>query len=151
MQTANGQVTISAMPEVFTTKRRIEFRDTDAAGIAHFSVFFTMMEEAEHELLRHLGLCVHRNDGEQTMIWPRVSASCDFRSAVKFEDVLEIEVRIERLGEKSVAYGFRFLQNGRGVAKGRMTSVCCRLEGDEALQSLAIPLQFANKLKAFVV
>src|SRR5688572_30626127 len=43
----------------YKTSRRIEFRDTDAAGIAHFSVFFTFMEEAEHEFLRHVGLSVH--------------------------------------------------------------------------------------------
>ena len=50
------------MPSAYTTSRRIEFRDTDAAGIAHFSVFFTMMEEAEHEFLRHLGLSVLMRD-----------------------------------------------------------------------------------------
>ena len=46
------------MPQSFRTSRRVEFRDTDAAGIVHFSVFFTWMEAAEHELLRSLGLSV---------------------------------------------------------------------------------------------
>ncbi len=141
----------SLMSEIYNTKRRVEFRDTDAAGIAHFSVFFTMMEEAEHELLRHVGLSVHLHDGEQTISWPRVSASCDFRGAVKFEDEVQIEVRIERLGAKSVTYNFRFRYNGRDIAEGRMTSVCCRLARDEALQSIAIPQQFADKLSPYVV
>ena len=30
-------------PKEFTTTRRVEFRDTDAAGIMHFSVFFLYM------------------------------------------------------------------------------------------------------------
>ena len=38
--------------------RRVEFRDTDAAGIMHFSTYFTYMEEAEHELFRRLGTTV---------------------------------------------------------------------------------------------
>jgi 4-hydroxybenzoyl-CoA thioesterase/acyl-CoA thioester hydrolase len=42
----------------FHTARRVEFRDTDAAGIMHFSTFFNRMEEAEHELLRTLGTSV---------------------------------------------------------------------------------------------
>ncbi|MCG8653286.1 MAG: hypothetical protein MI861_25835, partial [Pirellulales bacterium] len=47
------QQTAEAM--TFSTKRRVEFRDTDAAGIVHFSAFFPMMEAAEHEMLRSLG------------------------------------------------------------------------------------------------
>jgi 4-hydroxybenzoyl-CoA thioesterase/acyl-CoA thioester hydrolase len=35
------------MTPSFITTRRVEFRDTDAAGIMHFSVFFTAMESAE--------------------------------------------------------------------------------------------------------
>ena len=46
------------MGKVFKTRRRVEFRDTDMAGIVHFSVFFAYMEQAEHELLRSLGLGV---------------------------------------------------------------------------------------------
>ena len=40
------------MPEPYRTTRRVEFRDTDAAGIVHFSAFFFYMESVEHEFLR---------------------------------------------------------------------------------------------------
>ncbi|WP_231612238.1 acyl-CoA thioesterase [Novipirellula galeiformis] len=43
---------------MYTTQRRVEFRDTDAAGIVHFSAFFPLMESAEHEMLRSLGISV---------------------------------------------------------------------------------------------
>ena len=33
----------------FRTTRRVEFRDTDMAGIMHFSAFFTVLESVEHE------------------------------------------------------------------------------------------------------
>src|SRR5258705_11859497 len=115
------------MPSVFTTSRRVEFRDTDAAGIAHFSVLFVYLEEAEHAFLRHVGLSVHVRDEDQTISWPRVSAQCDFKSAVEFEDVVEIVVRIERLGGTSVTYAFDVSHAGRPVAQGSMTSVCCRI------------------------
>ena len=42
----------------FSATRRVEFRDTDAAGIMHFASFFPLMESVEHEFLRHLGLSV---------------------------------------------------------------------------------------------
>ena len=74
----------------FRTTRRVEFADTDAAGIMHFAGFFRLMEEAEHELLRHLGLSVLTRDDAGPISWPRVRAGCDYRSALGFEDVVTI-------------------------------------------------------------
>ncbi len=138
------------MSTPYKTTRRVEFRDTDAAGIMHFSAFFTFMEQAEHELLRHAGLSVVMRDELGTISWPRVSAHCDFRGAAKFEDVLEIDVRIERLGTKSVTYAFRFLLDGQEIATGRITSVCCRIENHAPPRSIEIPQQFRDNLLPFV-
>src|SRR5262249_6705753 len=106
------------MATAFVTTRRVEFSDTDAAGIAHFAAFFRMMEQAEHELLRSVGLSVVSHDAEGALSWPRVSAKCDFSAAARFEDVLQIEVRIARLGAKSVTYAHRFSKDGQEIAAG---------------------------------
>ncbi|MEL7264077.1 MAG: hypothetical protein AAFP69_04590, partial [Planctomycetota bacterium] len=56
----------------FSIQRRVEFRDTDAAGIVHFSAFFPFMETAEHAFLRSLGLSVFQpvslNSGDISLI-----------------------------------------------------------------------------------
>src|SRR5687768_5878351 len=134
----------------FRTTRRVEFRDTDMAGIMHFSAFFTVLESVEHEFLRSLGLSVVTNDTEGQLGWPRVSASCDFKGAVKFEDVLDIELVIARLGEKSVTYQFTVDHAGRRVADGRIVAVCCRLSHGHPLQGIAIPPALVDKLRTFV-
>jgi 4-hydroxybenzoyl-CoA thioesterase/acyl-CoA thioester hydrolase len=136
------------MSAPFRTTRRVEFRDTDAAGIAHFSVFFNYMEEAEHELLRSIGSSVLLQDDAGTTSWPRVAVSCDYRGAVRFEDELAIEVRVERLGEKSVTYAFRFHHQDRDVAEGRITAVYCRV-GPAGLRSLPVPAELREKLQVF--
>ena len=46
------------MPAPFRTTRRVEFADTDMAGIVHFANFFRYMEAAEVEFLRARGLSV---------------------------------------------------------------------------------------------
>lgn len=135
------------MPKTFRTTRRVEFRDTDAAGIMHFSAFVAYMEEAEHELLRHLGLSVMMRDDVGPISWPRVSLQCDYQGAARFEDLLEIEVGIERMGTKSVTYAFRFFRDGQPLASGRMTAVCCRLQADGPLRSIPIPDWIADKLR----
>lgn len=138
------------MPAPFRTRRRVEFRDTDAAGIMHFSAFFVFMEQAEHELLRQAGLSVVERDGDAEISWPRVSAECDFLSPVKFEQVLEIEVSVRRLGSKSVTYGFSFQCDGREVADGFITSVCCRMETGQPPRAIEIPERFRAALFPFV-
>ena len=138
------------MPTAFVTSRRVEFSDTDAAGIAHFAAFFRMMEQAEHELLRSVGLSVIGEDSAGTISWPRVSAKCDFTVAARFEDVLEIEVRIVRLGKTSVTYSHRFLLDGKELASGEMTAVCCRIKVGVPPESMPIPAAIAKKLEAFV-
>jgi acyl-CoA thioester hydrolase len=130
----------------FRTTRRVEFRDTDAAGLVHFSVFFNYMEQAEHEYLRHVGLSVLYCDEQGPISWPRVAASCEYTGAVKFEDLLDIELRVERLGSKSVTYGFTFTHAGRLVATGRITAVCCRLEPNGPPRSVAVPAAIAARI-----
>src|SRR4051812_35731239 len=137
------------MPEPFRTTRRVEFRDTDAAGIAHFSAFFFYMESVEHEFLRSIGLSVLCNDETGPVSWPRVSANCDFQSAIRFEDVLDVSLHIARLGAKSVTYEFEFACSGRQVAKGKTVAVCCSFPAGGAPESIPIPAAIAEKLRAF--
>ncbi|WP_425613980.1 acyl-CoA thioesterase [Anatilimnocola sp. NA78] len=144
------------MTAPFQTTRRVEFSDTDAAGIMHFSAFFRFMEQAEHDLLRSQGLSVVMQDevtkaGGGKLSWPRVHAHCDFRSPAHYEDVIEIEVSISRLGEKSASYQFRFVLAGRELAVGEITSVCCRIIPGKPPESVAIPDWFRSKLTPFVV
>jgi acyl-CoA thioester hydrolase len=134
----------------FTATRRIEFRDTDAAGIMHFAAFFPLMESVEHEFLRSLGLSVLAFDDAGRYSWPRVNAQCDYQSAVKFEDVVSVELKIARLGSKSVTYAFDIRHDGKPVAEGKITAVCCRLHHDGPLESIAIPAEVAAKLKPYL-
>ena len=83
-------------------------------------------------------------DGD-VVSFPRVAASCDFRSPARCEDVLEIDVTVERVGTKSVTYGFAFSQHGRDVAHGKMTSVCCRVPHGEPPVSIPIPDAIASE------
>lgn len=130
----------------YKTSRRVEFRDTDAAGMAHFSVFFVWMEQAEHELLRYLGLTVHLSDDQGVISFPRVASRCDYQRSVKFEDIVDIEIEIVRLGQKSVTYECNFTQAGRPVASGQTTTVCCRFDADGTPKSIPIPTWVAQKL-----
>ncbi len=111
----------------FHTTRRIEFCDTDMAGIVHFSNFFRFMESAEVAFLRSLGLSVALQWEGERIGFPRVSVACDYLKPARFEDLLDVAVRLEKIGAKSLTYAFAFSKHGEDIAHGRMTSVCCRV------------------------
>ena len=139
------------MGDVFRTQRRIEFADTDAAGIAHFSTYFRLMEEAEHELLRSVGLSVLLRDEEGAISFPRVRAACDYRAALRFEDVTDIDVSIAKIGRSSIEYQFTFSRAGAAIATGEIVAVCCRVSHDAPPVAMAIPEWIAEQLWRFVV
>jgi YbgC/YbaW family acyl-CoA thioester hydrolase len=124
--------------------RKVEWADTDTAGIVHFSRFFVYMETAEHEMRRALGFAL---EDDPSLGWPRVSASCDYRRPLRFGDAVEIVTRVVERGRSALTFAFTFRRPGGGevVAEGRMTSVCCRLEPD--LKPVAIPEAMAAALE----
>jgi acyl-CoA thioester hydrolase len=135
---------------VFRTRRRVEFVDTDMAGIVHFSNFFRWMESAEVDFLHARGLSVKMPWDGEAVGFPRVSASCDYLRPIRFEDVIEISVAIERLGTKSVTYAFEFFHEGESVARGKVTAVCCRVLPGNRIEAVEIPATLRQKLAGAV-
>ncbi len=134
----------------FRTKRRIEFGDTDMAGIVHFANFFRFMESAECEFLRTRGLSVKLDWEGQTLGFPRVSATCDYVSPARFEDVLDVAVSIERIGTKSVTYAIEFTRGGAVIARGKVTSCCVKVGVNHQIDGVAIPASYRARLESIV-
>lgn len=135
------------MIEPFRTTRRVEFGDTDMAGIVHFSNFFRYMEAAETAFWRSLGLSVSFElEGERFGL-PRVSAACEYMKPARFEEVLDVAVIVEKVGRKSVTFRYEFSRESEPIATGRVTCVFCRKEGMQ-MESVEIPAKIRERLGA---
>jgi YbgC/YbaW family acyl-CoA thioester hydrolase len=131
----------------FTTTRRVEFADTDAAGILHFASFYRYMEEAEHAFFRSLGLSVMLREPDGSALgWPRVNASCTFEVPAYFEDVLEIRMNVVRKGLKSLTMQFEIWRDETRIAHGSLTTVCCLCRPGLPLISVPIPPDIGDKI-----
>ena len=132
------------MPYEFKLTRRVEFAETDMAGIVHFSNFFRMMEIAEHAFFRSLGFTVHGHEVGTTIGWPRVNAACEFLKPLRFEEVVDIQLIVAEVRPRSIRYAFRFWKDDTGVrteiARGTMTAVCATVDKTTGkLGAVAIP------------
>ncbi len=134
------------MTTPFRTTHRVEFHETDMAGIVHFSNFFRFMEVAEVEFLRAHGLHVSWREAHGRYGFPRVSATCDYFKPVRFEDIIDITVTVEQVGTKSVSYIHEFRHAGSLIARGKITAVYVRVDEDHKLQAIEIPAEIRAKL-----
>ena len=131
----------------FSITRRVQFAETDMAGIVHFSHYFRYMEEVEHAFFRSRGLSVHMKLGDRQIGWPRAACSCEFFGPLRFEDEVQLVLRLTKLGQKSFNYEVDFVVGGRNVALGKLTSVCCEITPD-GMRAIPIPDQIRNQLSA---
>lgn len=138
------------MASFFKSTRRVEFCETDMAGIVHFSNFYKWMEQAEHEFFRSLGLSIVGVQPDGSVIgWPRVSAQCRFESPARYEETLDVMLTVQRIGVKSLTFDVAFTHNGRNVAKGTMKTVCCLMRPGQSLESLEIPDRYRSKMEEY--
>jgi acyl-CoA thioester hydrolase len=122
-----------------TTRRRVEFSDTDAGGVMHFSRYFIFMENAEDEFLQAAGTSfTHAVEGRPAG-WPKAAVACEYLSPARHGDVLEVHLEVTAVGRRSISYAFTIRRDGQDVARGRTTSVCCALTPDGKFQPVAIP------------
>ncbi len=135
----------------FKLLRRVEFSDTDLAGIMHFSNFFRFMEVAETAFLRSLGLSVVLSRAGLELCLPRVHAECDYAAPLYFEDEVLIHLLVERKGARTLTYQFRFLRNNDSspheVARGRIVAVCAARKGNGSMKAVPLPALLVDKIE----
>lgn len=135
----------------FKATRRVEFSDTDMAGIMHYSNFFKFMETAEHAFFRSLGFSICDPQRQPRIGWPRVHASCDYHKPLRFEDEVEIHLLVAEKRSKAITYQIRFRRLGaqpEEVARGRLTVVCVGHDATGTMRATNIPDEIAAKIDA---
>lgn len=102
----------------------VRFADTDAQGHMYFANYLTFCDEALAAYMHRIGVPWQAlvEDGVDMFY---AGARCDYRGSATFEEVVEIETRIARVGNSSVtsAYVMRGA-DGRVLAEAELTSVC---------------------------
>lgn len=134
----------------FKLQRRVEFSETDAAGIVHFSQFFRYMESVEHAFIRSLGHSVLWHEPGPPLGFPRVHASCDFKAPLRFEDLVELHLLVREKRSKTLTYEIRFTNLSatppREAARGRVTVVCVARHPDGTFTATRLPHALTEKI-----
>src|SRR3954469_12448466 len=104
-------------PARVVLRRRIEWMDTDAAGIYHWTTVFRLAEAAEAALHTALGIADFTFGAT-----PRVAVQATFARALRFNDPVEVRLAVERVGHTSVEYRLAIESDAGTAAEGSVTS-----------------------------
>jgi acyl-CoA thioester hydrolase len=125
-------------------RRRVQFHETDAAGIVHFSRYLQYMEEAEHALWRAAGMSIAA--GGSPIGWPRTAVAFEYHRPLHFEEEFDVVVRIVAIEERAIRYSCQLLRGDVQVATGRMTIACVTREPGDRMRSVSIPEDVVARL-----
>jgi acyl-CoA thioester hydrolase len=136
----------------FKLIRRVEFAETDMAGIVHFANFFRYMENAEHAFYRSFGASVIMDQFDPPIGFPRVHAECDYKRPIRFEDNLEIHLLVREKRAKVLSYLFKFRKLNEGgpseeIARGILTVVCVATSPDGRMMAVPIPAEISDQIE----
>jgi acyl-CoA thioester hydrolase len=117
-------------------RTRVAWVDTDAGGRIHFTAAFRWAETAETELMRRLGVL-----GPEWGDFPRRKVEAEYLNVLRFDDEIEIKLRVEKVGRTSVTYAWTIAKDGEAYIKGRHTVV--RVDEEGRPEPLSDPLRAA--------
>jgi 4-hydroxybenzoyl-CoA thioesterase len=115
----------------FVYRTPVRFADVDHAGIVYYPVFFHYFHLAFEEFfIDRLGARSYVDLLDDDRIgFPSVSAQCDFKQALGFGDTAEIEMTVDRIGDRSVTFRYRIYRaaderNADRVLAAEGTNTC---------------------------
>ncbi len=97
-------------------QERVRWSDVDSSGIILWSAYTRLVEMAEMELFRAAGF-PYGTLWDRLDIWlPRVQFHIDYRSPVRLDDLLDVEIWISRIGRSSIRFELAMKKQDGGLA-----------------------------------
>jgi acyl-CoA thioester hydrolase len=131
---------------MFRYPRQVQFAETDAAGMVHFSVYFRYMEEGEHALWRRAGMDIFANHEERS--WPRISATFDYKAPLRFQDEFEVRTEIAAVSRRTIQWAHVIMRGDTVIGNGTVTAVYVARNRDGSMKATEIPVEIISQLRA---
>ncbi|MEP7303215.1 MAG: tol-pal system-associated acyl-CoA thioesterase [Caldimonas sp.] len=106
---------------------RIYWEDTDAAGVVFYANYLKFFERARTEWLRGHGLAQERMRAETGVAFVVSETSLRYLLPARLDDLIEVDVHVERLGQASLVVSQHAWRADRLLAEGTIRIGCVDL------------------------
>ena len=123
---------------MFLTRITVNFGDTDPAGLVYFPNIFHYCHVAMERFFEAVcSVSYSTLIQDRRLGFPTASIQSDFRQPLRYGDIVDIEVEVTRLGNKSLTFSYRIL-NSAGELCSTVEQVVVAMDL-ATHQSVAIP------------
>ena len=140
-----GHTTDRKLPYRYAAYARVGFSDTDAQGVVYYGRYMPYFDLARTEYHRHLGRVAIGN-----VDFAMRAVTVEYLAPARFDDLLEIFVRVERIGTTSITYDHAAYRvdddDDMLMATATATLVCIALDERRAAP---VPDAFREKVEVF--
>lgn len=126
-----------------TATIRVRYQETDKMGVAYHGNYFTWLEVARIHLLDSID-CPYKKLEECGYLLPVIQCECIYRSPAKFDDVIEVEVRMPEIGHARVNLIYTVKNQETLIAEAKTAHAFL----DESGKVVRPPSEFVQKAKA---
>jgi acyl-CoA thioester hydrolase len=134
-------------PFKFSAQTRVGFSDTDAQGIVYYGRYLPYFDLARVEYHRNLGL-LGMDIGEEGEEFVMRALTIEYLAPAVFDDLIEVYVRMGRIGRTSVTYEFAAYRARDDELMVTATQTLVLVDLDER-QAVPIPDAYKEAIRAF--
>ena len=140
-----GRTTDRKPPFKYASFTRVGFSDTDAQGIVYYGRYLPYFDSARVEYHRHLDMLIA---GPHEREFVMRANTIEYHAPARFDDLIEVFIRVSRIGRTSVAYEFSAFRVDDDVlmVTAQQTLVLVDLD---ARRPCPIPDWYREKIGAF--
>jgi acyl-CoA thioester hydrolase len=134
-------------PFKFSAQTRVGFSDTDAQGIVYYGRYLPYFDLARVEYHRNLGL-LGMDIGDEGQEFVMRASTIDYLAPAVFDDLIEVYVRMARIGRTSVTYELAAYRASDDELMVTATQTLVLVDLDER-QAVPIPEAYKEAVRAF--
>jgi acyl-CoA thioester hydrolase len=131
-------------PFKFSARTRVGFSDTDAQGVVYYGRYMPYFDLARVEYHRALDM-LRAVPGDRQFVMRALTT--EYHAPARFDDSIEVDVRIRRIGTSSVTYEFAaYLDTGELAVTATQTAVLLDLA---ARRPCPVPDWWRDRIRSF--
>ncbi len=115
MRIEDRQPRLAITPEVYETKLRVRYAETDQMGVVYHANYIVWFEVGRVEMLRQLGFTYSEMEKQDETHIAVVDVRCRFKAPARYDEVITLRTRLLNVRKSLLHFGYEVLRDEDGA------------------------------------
>ena len=130
MSTDSQPLQAATQPQVYETRLRVRYAETDQMGVVYHSNFIVWFEVGRVEMMRQLGFTYREMEQQEGNHLAVADVRCRYKSPAHYDDLVLIRTRLLNVRDSLLHFGYEILRDGDELLLAEGESVHLVLDRD---------------------